>query len=117
MTFGNGEPPSDNLDARLSAARQRAGREAGPAEGPSGPPRTGSGMAARVGVELAAGLVVGGGIGWLLDTWLGTLPLMLIVFFILGAAAGMLNVYRTAMAINKAAAEDGESGHDRGAKP
>jgi ATP synthase protein I len=114
MTLGNGEPPSDDLGARLTAARQRAGRDAGPAEGRSGPPRTGPGMAARVGIELVAGLVVGGGIGWLLDTWLGTLPLMLIVFFIVGAAAGMLNVYRTAMAINKAAGADQETGPDRG---
>ena len=32
----------------------------------------------------------------LLDRWLGTTPFLLIVFFFLGAAAGMLNVYRTA---------------------
>jgi ATP synthase protein I len=117
MTVGNGEPPSDDLDARLRAARQRAERDAGPPEGRSGPPRTISGMAFRVGVELVAGLIVGGGIGWLLDSWLGTLPLMLIIFFILGAAAGMLNVYRTAMAINKAAAEGDKTGSDRGGRP
>jgi ATP synthase protein I len=117
MTLGNGKPPSGDLDARLRAARQQAERDAGPAHGPSGPPRTASGMAARVGVELAAGLVVGGGIGWLLDSWLGTLPLMLIVFFVLGAAAGVLNVYRTAMAINKAAAEAEKTGSDGGGKP
>lgn len=116
MTVGNGEPPSDDLGARLQAARQRAERDAGPPEGRSGPPRTISGMAFRVGVELVAGLIVGGGLGWLLDYWLDTLPLMLIVFFILGAAAGMLNVYRTAMAINKAAANGEETEHDLGGR-
>ena len=54
------------------------------------------GLAFRLAVELVAGLVVGGGIGWLLDKWLGTSPLFLLVFFALGTAAGILNVFRTA---------------------
>jgi ATP synthase protein I len=76
-------------------------------------------MAYRMSVELAAGLVVGGGIGWLLDSWLHTMPAMTIVFFILGAAAGIINVYRTAMAINRAAEggnENGAAGKDAGAE-
>ncbi len=44
---------------------------------------------------MVAGLVVGTGIGWLLDQWLGTRPWLMVVFFFIGAAAGMLNVYRT----------------------
>jgi ATP synthase protein I len=47
------------------------------------------------------GLVVGGGIGWLLDRWLGTSPLLLILFFLVGAAAGMYNVVRAAREINR----------------
>ncbi len=47
-------------------------------------------------MDLLAGLAVGVGLGLLLDRWLGTTPFLLIVFFFLGAAAGMLNVYRTA---------------------
>ena len=54
------------------------------------------GLAFRLAVELVAGLVVGGAIGWLLDYWLGTLPIMLLLFFGLGTAAGILNVIRTA---------------------
>jgi ATP synthase protein I len=46
-------------------------------------------------------LVVGGGIGWLLDRWLGTSPAFLIVFFLLGAAAGTLNVFRAAKEMNR----------------
>ena len=60
----------------------------------------------RIGVELVAGLVVGGGIGWLLDRWLGTMPAMLILFFFLGAAAGIVNVFRTVRQMNG----DGPSG-------
>jgi ATP synthase protein I len=80
-----------DLDRRLS----QASRKHVPPPGHDG---RGSalGLAFRLAVELVAGLVVGGGIGWLLDTWLGTMPVFLLIFFALGAAAGILNVIRTA---------------------
>ena len=53
-----------------------------------------AGIAARAGVELVAGVAVGAGVGYGLDLWLNSSPWMLIVCFILGAAAGMMNVYR-----------------------
>jgi ATP synthase protein I len=55
-----------------------------------------SGFAFRIGVELVVALVVGAGIGWLLDRWLGTGPFLFLLFFFLGAAAGILNVFRAA---------------------
>jgi ATP synthase protein I len=61
------------------------------------------GFAFRLATELVAGFVVGGFIGWTLDEWLGTMPLFLLVFFGLGAAAGILNVVRTAHSMNQAA--------------
>jgi ATP synthase protein I len=57
---------------------------------------SGVGLALRLGVDFVAGVVVGVGIGLLLDWWLGSSPAMLIVFFLLGAAAGTFNVFRTA---------------------
>jgi ATP synthase protein I len=33
-------------------------------------------------------------IGWALDRWLGTRPILLAVFVLLGGAAGILNVWR-----------------------
>ena len=48
----------------------------------------------RVATELVAGVVVGTFIGWMLDLWLETSPLFLLVMFFLGAIAGMLNVWR-----------------------
>jgi ATP synthase protein I len=54
----------------------------------------GGGIVLRVGIELAGTLAVGVAIGWGLDKWLGTGPWLLVVFFFLGAAGGVLNVYR-----------------------
>lgn len=48
----------------------------------------------RLGVEFSSGFVVGGLIGWALDRWFGTRPWLMVTFFFLGAAAGMLNVIR-----------------------
>jgi ATP synthase protein I len=50
----------------------------------------------RLSTELVAGVLVGAGIGWLLDWWLGTSPWGMIVFLLLGFAAGVLNVIRAA---------------------
>ena len=50
----------------------------------------------RVLAEFVAGVVVGGFIGWQIDTWLGTTPFGLIVFLMLGTAAGFWNVYKIA---------------------
>jgi ATP synthase protein I len=52
------------------------------------------GVAFRIGTELLAAMIVGVGGGMLFDHWLGTAPWGLIVWFFLGAAAGILNVYR-----------------------
>ena len=48
----------------------------------------------RVATELLAGLLVGAGIGWTLDKWLDTNPWFLILFFLLGGAAGIVNLWR-----------------------
>ena len=71
-------------------------RKPEPAADPQARRGTALGLAFRLAVELVAGLVVGGAIGWFLDRWLGTLPIFLLLFFVLGAAAGILNVFRTA---------------------
>ena len=57
-----------------------------------------AGRALRASAELIGGIVAGGLIGWYLDAWLGTQkPVMFVLFFLLGAAAGILNVIRVAM--------------------
>ncbi len=64
------------------------------------------GQAFRLSSEMVAGVLVGGFIGWTLDKWLGTGPWLLLVFFVLGVAAGILNVVRAAHAMNKQNMED-----------
>ena len=103
--MGDDDPrgPEDDFAARLQRARSaEAQRSRGPGAALTAP-TSGFGMAFRVGVELVAALIVGVGIGLLLDRWLGTGPWFLIVFFFVGAAAGVLNVYRAASGIGLAA--------------
>ena len=54
------------------------------------------GKALKISTELVAAVVVGSIIGFLLDNWLGTKPLLIICFFFMGVAAGILNVFRSA---------------------
>jgi ATP synthase protein I len=50
----------------------------------------------RLSTELVAAVLVGAGLGWLLDKGLGISPWGMIVFLLLGFAAGVLNVMRAA---------------------
>ena len=59
------------------------------------------GNAFKLGTELVAAVGVGTIIVFILDTWFGTKPWLIIIFFFLGAAAGMLNVFRTANRMQK----------------
>ena len=87
------KPPSafEEFDARLGKARPE--KQEAAADG-DGPPRLDYGTGLQAGIEVVAGVGLGTLIGWALDRWLGTMPLFLIVFFLLGAAAGVLNAYR-----------------------
>ena len=59
------------------------------------------GSAFKLGTELVSAVVVGTIIGFILDSWFDTKPWLIIIFFFLGAAAGMLNVIRTASQMQK----------------
>ena len=57
-------------------------------------PAAGMALAGRVATELVAGIAVGAFAGWLLDRWLGTTPAFMLVLFFLGAAGGLMNIWR-----------------------
>lgn len=89
------------------------------ADGAKRPPPSQSGIAFRFATELVAGLVVGGGLGWGTDWLFGhfgihTKPVFLIVFFMLGGAAGIRNVMHAASEINAEIAKARSSETDDG---
>ena len=59
------------------------------------------GSAFKLGTELVAAVAVGTIIGFILDNWFGTKPILIIIFFFIGFAAGILNVVRTAKNMQK----------------
>ncbi len=61
----------------------------------------GAGFGFKISTEIIAALVVGVGIGLIVDNYLNTKPFGLIIFFIFGALAGFLNVYRVMRRIEK----------------
>ena len=83
-----------DFDKRLQHARNLSA-ELNPS-GKTTKPEDGKGTAMRIGTELVSAVAVGGGIGFLIDTWLGTKPWFLIGFLLLGNAAGVWNVFRMA---------------------
>jgi ATP synthase protein I len=110
---GEPDPSSSAEDTELSKRlrtlgkrldKQRAERESEtdtPAAG-----RPGFGTALRLGADFVAGVVVGAAIGWGFDALLGSSPWGLIVFLLLGFAAGILSVLRTAGLVAKREALD-----------
>jgi ATP synthase protein I len=82
----------NSFEKRLKAARDRQGLDKPEASNSALPSTWGFGL--RAGVEVVSSLIVGVGLGLILDRWLGTWPWLFLLMFCLGAAAGVLNVYR-----------------------
>ena len=59
------------------------------------------GNAFKLGTELVAAVAVGVIIGFILDNWFGTKPVLIIIFFIFGSAAGIWNVIKAAKRMQK----------------
>ncbi len=95
----------DELDARLKAARGTAEK---PSQG-SGMSQRQTNVAYRVLVDMIAGLLVGGFLGYWLDRWWGSQPYMLVAMTVLGFAGGMNNAWRAI----KSYAKDAERGTEK----
>ena len=92
----------DDTKARLDALERRI---AGVRKAQEPKPRADehysqANLAWRMVIELVAGLAIGFGIGYGLDVLLGTLPLLLVVFTMLGLAAGVKTMLRTAKEVS-----------------
>jgi ATP synthase protein I len=103
---GPGKPSGDDgarpgrlaaLDRRLAAAR---GAKA-PVRSTSRSEYTAAAMAWRMVIELVMAIVIGGAMGWGLDTLFGTMPLFLIVLVLFGFAAGVRLMLRTAQEMQR----------------
>lgn len=70
-------------------------------------------LAWRMVIELVAGLLIGFGIGYGLDTLLGTIPIFLVIFTMLGLAAGVKTMMRSAAEIQRDADKPGTGGDER----
>ena len=63
-------------------------------------------LAWRMVIELVAGLGIGFGIGYGLDSLFGTLPIFLVLFTLLGLAAGVKTMLRSATEVQTAKQAD-----------
>ena len=99
MEDETGQEPKSPQDARIDSLEERLGRaQAKEAE------RTGQAQKAdaneqlgqRVLSYLLGGLLGGSLIGWLLDRWLGTAPLLLICLMVLGTVGGFWSIIKMA---------------------
>ena len=62
---------------------------------------SGMGHAFKMSTELVAAVAVGTIIGFILDNWFGTKPWLILIFFFVGVAAGIMNVVKTAKKMQK----------------
>lgn len=86
----------EQLASALEAQRTREPRRTALDEATANTTGRAFSLGIRVLSEFIAGIIAGGGIGWLLDEWLGTRPVLLLVFMTLGIITGFWNVYRIA---------------------
>lgn len=91
------EKRAANIGDKLNAAKGRHPTQPQAGSGANADRAAATSRALRISSELIGGIVVGGAIGYGLDRLLGNeKPWLFILFFMLGTAAGILNVVRTA---------------------
>jgi len=100
----------ERLEARLAAARKA--QEPGPRVDEH---YSQAHLAWRMVIELVAGLAIGFGIGYGLDVLFGTLPVFLVLFTLLGLAAGVKTMLRSAQEIQEKKLAEEAKERDEGA--
>ena len=92
-----------DLASRIASAKRERDVEDNRASRDASPEMTGMARGMRIGTEFIAAILVGAAIGYAIDLGLGTSPWGLLIMFLVGFAAGILNVTREVTAMNKAA--------------
>lgn len=100
----SGSDPNDALNTRLAQLKETLQAARGAQEQAVTGHRKrddGSGRAVATGMraaaDLVAGTLTGAAVGFYADRWLETRPVLLIVFLMVGIAAGFRNLYRLGM--------------------
>jgi ATP synthase protein I len=85
----------DALGAKIKTAQQQLAAEDlnRPVPGDSAGGNHNTADAMRLAMDLVISVVIGMGIGLMLDRWLGTKPWLMLIFLIFGVAAGFRNFY------------------------
>jgi ATP synthase protein I len=89
-----------DLASRIASAKREREREDNRAARDATPEMSGVARGLRIGTEFIAAILVGAGIGYLIDLGLGTSPWGLLIMFLVGFAAGILNVTRVVAEFN-----------------
>ena len=90
--------PDDKFKTRLKIAKERAKLKNSNKKTDR---KSNIGVAFKLSTELVSAVVVGTIIGFILDNWFGTKPWLILLFFFLGVATGILNVIKSAKKMNK----------------
>ena len=88
----------DTLSTRLKIAKKKANKNSFTNNKKNG---SSLGTALKLSTEMVAAVFVGTIIGFILDNWFDSKPWLTIIFFFVGAAAGILNVIKTAKLMQK----------------
>lgn len=97
----------NDLGAAIAAKRAERKAEAAKYDANKSDGMAGMAYALKLSSEFIAGILVGIGMGWLIDHFAGTSPWGLIIFLFLGFVAGVLNVLRSAGLIAVSKSERG----------
>ena len=89
---------SDDLKTRLKIAKSNF-KKKNPSQKDN--EKTSFGKAFQLSTELVSAVLVATIIGFILDNWFDTKPWLIIIFFFIGVAAGIINVIRSAKKMQK----------------
>ena len=96
----SGDPETDqSLSERIAALRARQAARTSAGRTPEA--ASGWAMGGRMAADMVAGVIVGLLIGWAIDRFAGTSPWGLVICLLLGFAAGLMNVIRTAQSMGQ----------------